>query len=258
MIKSAKSTSLLFIFIFAFHSSLIAAEEVPLEASSSCSSHMQENFSNYLTFLSDLENSLIQMTWQFEKYRETVYNPLWEYSKSLNDKTTPTVYSKAKVLYDHYDGMAQIYLSNAKEHSEELTKTLDSFEAEFTNIQTHCPIPQFFDCLTPWADKTVEVLTDLRKLLQKRILQEMQLNDEVQESLKDSESAHDSYALRTLPVFEKWHKEFTPKFQSLLRTLRAQIELDWPANHCCAICSQTNLTKNNIYKFDKVRGKELL
>lgn len=201
-----------------------------------CNRELAGDQSDILHSLFELEQNFVQMKWQFHKYREAVYRPLWEARFKSEDPFSLEREAEGKLLYGRYRHLADSLLSLADEAEGKMFDEVDKIRASLTKVTEACKSGEFQNCLGPWWIDLQERLNAFQIFLKKYGLQERKLSDRVEQTIKENPSEHHDFGERYYEFYTEWAVKVYPEFLKQIRIIREKIELDWPNQKCCAVC----------------------
>ncbi len=184
-----------------------------------------------------LENNFVQMNWQYWRYWEVVYGPLWEARLKMKDPFSRALKAEGEVLYGRYDRLAKTYWELARSGWAE---TMNEFEeagkgAELTDAT--CPAKPYQNCLGAWYGTLAERLKVLRDLLRYYDREQNNFAEGLRKTLEETPSDHPDFAQRYHEDLEKMVLKAHPDFFKKIREIRDSLESEWPGQKCCQLCT---------------------
>lgn len=200
-----------------------------------CSLRHQAQQSDILHSLFELEQNFVQMKWQYHKYRETLYHPLWEARTQSDDSFSPERQAGGKMQYARYEHEAKSFLSLAEESQSKVFSSIDEIQSKLRKVTEVCERGEFQNCVGPWLNDLEDWLGSFELFLKKYGLQERKLSERVELTVKESPSEHHNFGERYYDFYADWAVKVYPDFLKQIRKIREKIELRWPQK-CCELC----------------------
>lgn len=224
-----------FYFIIAVFFSSFAAQAQAADPSS-CEDQLTEKWIGMMDDVKRMETYFMERKWNYLKYWETVYNPLWQAQIRKDDQLSEKRRAEGEVLYARYSRLAEDYLSDAELADEKLTERISSLYEAVKAIPSCCSGHDFRQCMAPRSQDIFERTENFDKILQLRKTVETEFSARVRASVLERPSDHDEFSSRYLEYIERFEGSETVKILRLLRELRDSLEAVWPGQKCCALC----------------------
>ena len=118
---------LFFVLLLAtFDAAVLAAND-----SKECSVVMEELRQAQLTRLFRLEEEFRKAAWEYRKYQETVYTPLWQAARSKNDRFSREKRIAGEIAFERYRHEADVFQEKARQAFNHIRLHLDSLASGF-------------------------------------------------------------------------------------------------------------------------------
>ena len=223
---------------------LVAFSISPLHASvtpATCADDLEVKKQQALEDLRELEQAWNETHVHFIKYWETTYNPLWMAQLKREDKFSTALQADGEMLFDRYSHFAEEAKIQAQDEQEVVDQKLASFTGHIENLTNCCPVTDTKECLSFRRDEIKEELMDFTELIQKNAQDHRLLSGQIEQTLHENPSEHLPFGNRYAERFERWNVKVHPEFLMRQRMLREKLEVDWPAEKCCALCTADKL-----------------
>jgi hypothetical protein len=231
--------SALFIFLLFINAPVLFAAGVP----ATCSEIMEELQAEQRSRLSRLEENFMKAVWDYRKYQETVYTPLWEAARQKNDRFSPENRMKGAVAFERYRHLADTDQENARAAVKRVQEVLDYLESGFIqnnacNVQGELPqrISDFRNCMEVYAAETTDRIAALRRLISDFYEEQERFSEMVERHITDNPSDHDTFEDRFRDYLFADNVQAVSEFLRLVRELQDRFEQKWPGKKCCQAC----------------------
>ncbi len=222
----------------------------PMADAASCSEKLNLIRVRGLRELSALESSFVEMAWQYQKYREAVYVPLWQATLQTRDRFTRSERVQGEVLRGRYQSEAGTYLQKAKRNRRSMNRHWKNIQKQTEKMVASCEVIAFRDCMQYFFDHAEENLRLLQKQCKRYLADQDRWNEDVQKSLEEVPGDHTNFSSRFRRRTEEWEAQFYPVFLATLRILRESFEQNESDAACCASCErgETLMERDPIVK----------
>lgn len=214
----------------------VSAEEVADQQV--CAQSLQPSREVMLKKLDSVERTFVEMKWNFTKYREITYKPLWEAKQMMQDQLSIGRSAEGEVLFNRYQHNAEVYQNRAEEFASFIFERLDEMKREIYTFNQVCSAWGFLDCFEMWNDRFKVRLKELEIFLRDHIGAQRRLNEQVADALYDNPSEHHEYGDRFVEYFSDWERLDLPNFLVLMRSIQEKLEYSWPGEKCCLYCEE--------------------
>ncbi len=228
-----KNRLLVFLFcLFILCPVLNAAEPNP----DACEDSLTEKWVSMLEDLKRTETFFMESKWNYLKYWETVYNPLWQAQIKKDDTLSLTRKAEGEVLFARYQQLAEDYLSLAEEADSLLRQHLNSLKTAAKLFPSCCVSHDYRVCMAPRSQDIIERAENLEKILELRKSIEIEFSARVRANVHDRPSDHDDFSSRYQNYLQDLEITGNVKILVLIRDLRESLEINWPGQKCCKLC----------------------
>lgn len=227
------------VFLVLFSQTCCAQEET-------CGKNVESLRANALTALHRFDENFRNAGWNYRKYQELVYNPLWEAVVKRRDTYSKERQTEGEVLYRRYrlaadqrSGLAESDLENAFREFETVKRGMvqeDSCGGALKSAKPGENISQFNNCMSLWNHGTGDLILAVEKLLKRYQKKQKEFSELLEAHLSDNPSEHDTFEDRYYNHFYEFDLKTQVLFLRLIHQIRERFELSWPAEECCAVC----------------------
>ncbi len=214
----------------------VEAFEIPV-TTEACGDWTTDRWLKMLEKLKRLEIDFFER----ERYQlqlwETLYNPLWSAENKKKDAYSATRRAEGEMLAKRYTQASEDLLLLAEEADQNLSGEIKEIRNQLKGIPFGCDGSEFRMCMTPRREEIASSLDELEKFLAQRKTSELEFTSRMRAALQDKPSEHDALEDLYHERLEKWSVESRIRFLGMMRALREKLEVDWPGDRCCALCT---------------------
>ncbi len=193
-----------------------------------------------LDSLRRVESHFANAAWQYQRYRETVYVPLWDAVHMRRDRFSPERQVQGKVLALRYHEEARVYRSLAQEETRSMFRAWRRLLNLYRTFPAVCEVQSFQNCSYIWQDQMLERLRLLGQLLHRYDGEQRDLNRRAARAMFENPSEHHNFGERFQETYERWQVKITPQLLGMIRDIRERAAVEVPGN-CCAQCREEEL-----------------
>jgi hypothetical protein len=228
-------TALLCSFLFIVFSQAVLADV------SHCLNQAEKKRNGSYEHLRKVEEAYRDLSWQYKKWRELVYQGIWTAEQSKKDPVSDELRIGGQIRYERYVNLASVYAAQTGDIRRRLIQSLLMSRRYAMDLPNFCAAIGYQNCMEDWHEQAARQFFVLSKTLKRIIYEERRLNRIVLDSLPESPSDHTDYGKRLLLVQENWTVQYEPQLHILFRELEELLhyQVDW--QECCNQCTAAEL-----------------
>lgn len=207
-----------------------------------CMQMLEEVRSDLLDRWYRFEEHFVQMKWEYWKFREVVYFPLWQAKMMKENEYSSEKAVEGELLFARYRHFADVYLEEAEIETKDMLSAFEDVKDQIGRMGTVCAAWDYQDCLGYWRDKLRLWFDDFEALIQRYVKEEKSFAVEIENTVQENASEHHDFAERYHEKMTTWNYQYYPEVLRKIRELREELEFTWPADKCCESCTMGNVS----------------